>query len=308
MKKVFVFVLSLCLILSLSITAYAGEIRGLDVEDELRSITNYYDSATKCDNLEEDIINGNLYHGGAKDYEEAKSSIRYDKALKVYIDNNGGFIIFAEGNNNAELKDFIDRLDYSYSVPSEINNKTVDQHLVYGKPVSDEIRARGNEQLIQDIETMEGNWHISSVGVCNTIIDYKGALLETFEEMGIDSADVRLIGSPCNEGHLMAVCFNEDDKPRFIDVYLGYDFETNALTKEATEYTFEEIQEILRLKKENYESHKGRTLGIGTFEAEPETKRNVWIYAVIGVSALAVISVACGIIIKKRSNKKKTQK
>lgn len=159
MKKIFVCLLALSVVISLSTTTFAANFSRGD-EFELCNLTEKIIAAV--DELYGEEITTN--------------DINFKNAYKVYVDTN----VFELPTNDAnEIRDALEGGNYIYLLPISVGKGTIVVNIQKGLPLSDNAKSVLTKDEQQEVMNNVGKWIVSNVTLYdlgNNIYDYADVL------------------------------------------------------------------------------------------------------------------------------------
>lgn len=193
MKRIFVFLSTLLIVLVFSISAFASDLSS-NVENEVMDTS---DEIVR-------VVNEIYENKGIKVTEE---DIDYSKAYKVYVDTN----IFRLSTNKADkIKETLENGNYIYLLPIDVSDGTIVANLQKGLPLSENSKKVLSLEEQQEVLDNVGKWIVSSLYFYengNLNFDYESKLKSL---IGVIPEDTMLVGSLPIFEDVVALIPNED--------------------------------------------------------------------------------------------------
>lgn len=193
MKRIFVFLSTLLIVLVFSISAFASDLSS-NVENEVMDTS---DEIVR-------VVNEIYENKGIKVTAE---DIDYSKAYKVYVDIN----IFRLSTNKADkIKETLENGNYIYLLPIDVSDGTIVANLQKGLPLSENSKKVLSLEEQQEVLDNVGKWIVSSLYFYengNLNFDYESKLKSL---IGVIPEDTMLVGSLPIFEDVVALIPNED--------------------------------------------------------------------------------------------------
>lgn len=193
MKRIFVFLSTLLIVLVFSISAFASDLSS-NVENEVMDTS---DEIVR-------VVNEIYENKGIKVTVE---DIDYSKAYKVYVDIN----IFRLSTNKADkIKETLENGNYIYLLPIDVSDGTIVADLQKGLPLSENSKKVLSLEEQQEVLDNVGKWIVSSLYFYengNLNFDYESKLKSL---IGVIPEDTMLVGSLPIFEDVVALIPNED--------------------------------------------------------------------------------------------------
>lgn len=193
MKRIFVFLSTLLIVLVFSISAFASDLSS-NVENEVMDTS---DEIVR-------VVNEIYENKGIKVTAE---DIDYSKAYKVYVDIN----IFRLSTNKADkIKETLENGNYIYLLPIDVSDGTIVANLQKGLPLSENSKNVLSLEEQQEVLDNVGKWIVSSLYFYengNLNFDYESKLKSL---IGVIPEDTMLVGSLPIFEDVVALIPNED--------------------------------------------------------------------------------------------------
>ncbi len=193
MKRIFVFLSTLLIVLVFSISAFASDLSS-NVENEVMDTS---DEIVR-------VVNEIYENKGIKVTAE---DIDYSKAYKVYVDTN----IFRLSTNKADkIKETLENGNYIYLLPIDVSDGTIVANLQKGLPLSENSKKVLSLEEQQEVLDNVGKWIVSSLYFYengNLNFDYESKLKSL---IGVIPEDTMLVGSLPIFEDVVALIPNED--------------------------------------------------------------------------------------------------
>lgn len=193
MKRIFVFLSTLLIVLVFSISAFASDLSS-NVENEVMDTS---DEIVR-------VVNEIYENKGIKVTVE---DIDYSKAYKVYVDIN----IFRLSTNKADkIKETLENGNYIYLLPIDVSDGTIVANLQKGLPLSENSKKVLSLEEQQEVLDNVGKWIVSSLYFYengNLNFDYESKLKSL---IGVIPEDTMLVGSLPIFEDVVALIPNED--------------------------------------------------------------------------------------------------
>lgn len=193
MKRIFVFLTTLLIVLVFSISAFASDLSS-NVENEVMDTS---DEIVR-------VVNEIYENKGIKVTVE---DIDYSKAYKVYVDIN----IFRLSTNKADkIKETLENGNYIYLLPIDVSDGTIVADLQKGLPLSENSKKVLSLEEQQEVLDNVGKWIVSSLYFYengNLNFDYESKLKSL---IGVIPEDTMLVGSLPIFEDVVALIPNED--------------------------------------------------------------------------------------------------
>ncbi len=194
--------------------------------------------------------------------------------------------------NNELMKQYVKEDDvYAlYELPVYFDDGTLIINLVKGYEISDENFEKLSDNEKEYFNSIDGRWHAQSHYVKNEHYDYISYLEEKLAEIGIDDADIYMIGGPTDALlNLIVICKDNNDA-QFL-ILDNDDYSDKRL------YSFDEIKQIADDTKED--DDESQLIGVNTKSNEEFNQGTIISVLVITVIIAALIIT----IVFKRKNK-----
>lgn len=193
MKRIFVFLSTLLIVLVFSISAFASDLSS-NVENEVMDTS---DEIVR-------VVNEIYENKGIKVTVE---DIDYSKAYKVYVDIN----IFRLSTNKADkIKETLENGNYIYLLPIDVSDGTIVANLQKGLPLGENSKKVLSLEEQQEVLDNVGKWIVSSLYFYengNLNFDYESKLKSL---IGVIPEDTMLVGSLPIFEDVVALIPNED--------------------------------------------------------------------------------------------------
>lgn len=193
MKRIFVFLSTLLIVIVFSISAFASDLSS-NVENEVMDTS---DEIVR-------VVNEIYENKGIKVTAE---DIDYSKAYKVYVDIN----IFRLSTNKADkIKETLENGNYIYLLPIDVSDGTIVANLQKGLPLSENSKNVLSLEEQQEVLDNVGKWIVSSLYFYengNLNFDYESKLKSL---IGVIPEDTMLVGSLPIFEDVVALIPNED--------------------------------------------------------------------------------------------------
>lgn len=193
MKRIFVFLSTLLIVLVFSISAFASDLSSnaenevMDTSDEIVRVVN------------------EIYEN--KGIKVTVEDIDYSKAYKVYVDIN----IFRLSTNKADkIKETLENGNYIYLLPIDVSDGTIVANLQKGLPLGENSKKVLSLEEQQEVLDNVGKWIVSSLYFYengNLNFDYESKLKSL---IGVIPEDTMLVGSLPIFEDVVALIPNED--------------------------------------------------------------------------------------------------
>lgn len=285
MKKLLTFALSLCMVLGLSITAFAADFKG-EAESELKDITD------------EIITTVNEVYMDKIGTEITVDDIDFSKAFKIYVDTD----VFALPTNNInDVTNTLKSGNYIYLLPITTSKGTVVVNIQKGLPLSDNAKSVLTEREQQEILSKVGNWVVSGISfydLGNTSYNYENSLLN---EIGEIPEGTVFVGSlPVFHDVVALVPNNTGEIESLVAVaQTPYDVSGYSVARDNSKiFDYEQIKEYVvnEAPKENPEMNAGT----GSIPASD----NNTLVLIVGVM-MSILTMAVLIVVMKKNKSAK---
>lgn len=233
MKRIFSFLIAFIIVMFSTIPVYASNfISGTSNADEI---------------LEQDkeliISQSNNWLNEKTGLPIGEKTFAYDKAKCVYCRID---LFQNDYLNNELMQEYINNENvYSlYELPVYFDGGTLIINLIKGYEISDDDFEKLNDSEKEYFNSVDGRWHAQSHYVKNEHYDYISYIEDKLVEIGIDDADIYMVGGPTNAlQNLIVICKdNEDAQFLILD---NDDYSDEKL------YSFDEIKQFANETKDN---------------------------------------------------------
>ena len=288
MKKKCLILLSLLLIVMGNMVVFAAD--GVEHREETFMESEAYQDIKKEEAYVKESIAALLYEDNSDAIpQDFNPVLQYDRAEKVYIDTG---IENQKTVKEEEIRDFLNKCNYVWVIPAEVDGKNIQVTVGKGQPLNPERSKELTEEEREKIAKNEGKWEITEVAV-REMEPYARQM----EKMSDIADEYVLVGGIPGLRMPIAIGFKDQAAKYWIE--LGYQYEIleeMPKTKTAQDGIFDYGEVKSRL--EEYESNPN-VLGGGQSDEVGENNKIVWIG---GITACVIIGIVLIYFMRRRAN------
>lgn len=286
MNKFLGFVLSLLMVCTMSVTAFAADFSA-DAESELNDITT--DIVTVVNELYSQKL------GSISD-----SDIDYSQAFKVFVDTN---VFKLPTNKMNDIQQELNQGNYVYVLPIKTANGTVVVNIQKGLPLSDAAQIILTEEEQKEVLRNVGKWKVSNTSyysVGDTRYNYTATLKN---QVGEIPEETILVGSLPIFRDVVALVANADGMVDVIVPVTETSLTINNILSRSSNtniYGYQDIKNIANSLPDENSEEAGTSANINAI-SKPNT--SVWFFSIVTAMLIVIGFVFCHNIHKKRTNK-----
>ena len=249
MKKLFVFIVLLFVLIVSCIPSYAYTNTDIYSIDELK----------QCENIILDSANRILESQNKSQIDS--DDIDYAKAIKIFVNAN---ILDNEELDNEMLQNYLESAEYIYYLPVYVDGNSVYLTVSKGRELTERARTVLEQEDIERLESLVGKWFVPEIQIYPYIVDFNNDVELSMKENGINEASIYYFGGISGNIPLVAVICSNDSGIKFKIVKEIKNQSDLSLGGEENQkediFSYEEIKKIA---SENGELKEGQLGSVG---------------------------------------------